>query len=112
VAGESTVAGLAAVWRAAKLSEESIVLVIGTEGATDATVWIGGLISQEIDKECEALVGNEPQAFLYQRGVQSAHNGCSRDDSLVAAAAVCRELLAEQPERQAWRLRGMAVLPA
>jgi hypothetical protein len=38
VAGESTVAGLAAVWRAAKLSEESIVLVIGTEGATDATV--------------------------------------------------------------------------
>lgn len=62
VAGESAVAGLAAALlaagdantrRAAKLTEESVVLVIGTEGATDPAVY-----ERIVGKAAERIVAN------------------------------------------------------
>jgi ribosomal protein S18 acetylase RimI-like enzyme len=61
----------------------------------------------------EVLRAGLPAGSIYHADIatDTLHVGAVCDASLVAVATVCRELLAEQPERQAWRLRGMAVLP-
>ncbi len=58
--------------------------------------------------------GLTPGGSVYRTDLaaDTLHVGAFADDTLVAVATVCSELFQEKSERRAWRLRGMATLPA
>jgi len=55
-----------------------------------------------------------PPGSVYRTDLaaDTLHVGAFVDNALVAVATVCSELFPEEPERPAWRLRGMATRPA